>query len=790
MKSYGIRNGVRPTITTAEEGTIALTAPDKGAIFYNTDTDSLRTWDGSAFQNVGGSGGEKDFVATGTIGAGAVVGLKADGTVEVVTDTVTPGSFGSSQSFDTTQNWEFGATYDVSANRIIVCYVDLGNSYYGTVRVGTISGLTITFGAATVFNAAKTYDPTVVYDTPSGQIVISYEDEGNLNYGTAIVGTTNPSTNLISFGTPVVFASSNIENPLSIYDTVEKRVVIAYYDGSVSKVIIGQVVGQSVNFGTPVTYLSANGTYWQSMVYHPVEKVIALVFSNGATGNMICGIVNGTTNSIAFGSVYTFLSLSIQYTSIAYNPLTNRCVLFYRENTGSNGNAIVATIVGTVPSFGTILIFGNTSNCKIMSEPNTNKVHFFYQRGTTPYPSERVVATIDPTNNSVSVGSAISINASNSVPQVTVFDPVANSMALLYTQSSNTNSLVASFDEVTTNVASTIGINTTAKVNAETATVTILAGTSGGHSALVIGDICYVNYQGTITQTLPVDAFGYKRLGIAVSATEILLDLLPTAEDIFTGSATEIQLADGSVLATGADGEALNSVLGVPTWGTPIPPPVLTAPSIRSVVTATGTGANLQITPGTKQAGDFMMLMAITNYSSASYAQSTLAGWTKHITGGTNYARSVIFYKVSDGTESQLTISSTGSSSGTYQHPSAILVVLKNCNGIDTFGDDFNDATSYTTKVINGIYGTGNSLELCFMASGSSSGSTQVGSISGTGWTNAANVQSGVRFYWSNVILAMVNGGSPAISPNNVTYNTSQSYIRQQSMFRLLGAYV
>ena len=371
-----------------------------------------------------------------------------------------------------------------------------------------------------------------------------------------------------------MFASSNIENPLSIYDTVEKRVVIAYYDGAVSKVIIGQVVGQSVNFGTPVTYLSANGTYWQSMVYHPVEKVIALVFSNGATGNMICGIVNGTTNSIAFGSVYTFLSLSIQYTSIAYNPLTNRCVLFYKENTGSNGNAVVATIVGTVPSFGTILIFGNTSNCKTMSEPNTNKVHFFYQRGTTPYPSERVVATIDPTNNSVSVGSAISINTSNSSPTSTVFDPVANSMALLYTQSSNTNSLVASFDEITTNVASTIGINTTAKVNTETATVTILAGTSGGHSALVIGDICYVNYQGTITQTLPVDAFGYKRLGIAVSATEILLDLLPTTEDIFTGAATEIQLADGSVLATGADGEALNSQSGVPAWGAPLPPPV------------------------------------------------------------------------------------------------------------------------------------------------------------------------------------------------------------------------
>jgi len=53
MKSYAVKNGVRPTITTAEEGTIGLVAGDKGAIFYNTDTDSLRTWDGAAFQNAG-----------------------------------------------------------------------------------------------------------------------------------------------------------------------------------------------------------------------------------------------------------------------------------------------------------------------------------------------------------------------------------------------------------------------------------------------------------------------------------------------------------------------------------------------------------------------------------------------------------------------------------------------------------------------------------------------------------------------------------------------------------------
>lgn len=54
MKSYAIKNGVRPTITTTQEGSIGLVYSDKGAIFYNTDTDSLRTWDGTTFNDAGG----------------------------------------------------------------------------------------------------------------------------------------------------------------------------------------------------------------------------------------------------------------------------------------------------------------------------------------------------------------------------------------------------------------------------------------------------------------------------------------------------------------------------------------------------------------------------------------------------------------------------------------------------------------------------------------------------------------------------------------------------------------
>ena len=74
-----------------------------------------------------------------------------------------------------------------------------------------------------------------------------------------------------------------------------------------------------------------------------------------------------------------------------------------------------------------------------------------------------------------------------------------------------------------TNVSSTIGINTTPKVDGETAQTTTIGGVSGGHSALTIGEVYYTDFNGVIsTTTNPLS--GFKRLGVATSTTEILLD--------------------------------------------------------------------------------------------------------------------------------------------------------------------------------------------------------------------------------------------------------------------------
>jgi len=116
---------------------------------------------------------------------------------------------------------------------VVVSYQDQGNSFYGTANVGSISGTVITFGGtATVFEAANSTYTSAVYDTSSGKVVISYQDNGNTGDGTLVVGTV--SGYAISFDTAVVVSTGNVFYLNSVYDSTNSKIVIAYADNTIS----------------------------------------------------------------------------------------------------------------------------------------------------------------------------------------------------------------------------------------------------------------------------------------------------------------------------------------------------------------------------------------------------------------------------------------------------------------------------------------------------------------------------------------------------------------------------
>jgi hypothetical protein len=122
------------------------------------------------------------------------------------------------------------ATYDSTNNKVVIAYKDYGNNEYGTAIVGTVSGTSISFGTPVTFESADSREIGATFDSVNGKVVISYKDVGNSNYGTAIVGTVSGTS--ISFGTAVVFESGTTNYTSCAYDSTNKKAVIVYEDAS------------------------------------------------------------------------------------------------------------------------------------------------------------------------------------------------------------------------------------------------------------------------------------------------------------------------------------------------------------------------------------------------------------------------------------------------------------------------------------------------------------------------------------------------------------------------------
>jgi hypothetical protein len=161
-----------------------------------------------------------------------------------------------------------------------------------------VSGTSISFGSAVVFESADTRDIKIAYDSDAQKVVVSYRDVGNSQYGTAIVGTVSGTS--ISFGSPVVFATSASEYNGIAYDASAQKIVIAYADSGSSyhgKAIAGKVSGTSITFDSAVTYESAT-SYYQRPVYDANAARIVIAYTDSGNSDYGTGVVfkSGSTN--------------------------------------------------------------------------------------------------------------------------------------------------------------------------------------------------------------------------------------------------------------------------------------------------------------------------------------------------------------------------------------------------------------------------------------------------------------------------------------------------------------
>lgn len=474
------------------------------------------------------SGGSYDFVASGAIANGDTVIVNTDGTVSVVAETgsSTP-SVGSEVVFlaDRSSN-DIPVGYDSTNGKIVIAYKDFNNSEYGTAIVGTVSGNSITFGTPVVFESSATIPTQVIYDSANGKVLIVY-DGGATAAGRVIVGTV--SGNSISFGTAVLFDSGATDSSSfgSAYDSTNSKLVIAYEDsnnGGDGTAIVGTVSGTSISFGTKAVF-DVSTTNRCSVTYDSTNQKVVIAYraSNG-DGTAVVATVSGT--SISFGTAVVFNSGSTYYANPVYDPVNEKVVIIYQDNANLlYGTAIVGTVSGTSISFGSEVVFESTSVSYVRSvyDSYNEKIITAYRDTGNANIGKVVVGTVSGT--SISFGTPVVVKNDDTIVQGIGFDSANGKAVITYEDVNNSEygtAVVFSSTSFVTNVTTENYIGIAAEAIADTATgkINIIGGVNEGQTGLTAGQTYYVQGDGSLGLNPAVPSVV---AGTAISATKLIV---------------------------------------------------------------------------------------------------------------------------------------------------------------------------------------------------------------------------------------------------------------------------
>ena len=343
-------------------------------------------------------------------------------------------SVGSGVVFETANTQGLSAAYDTSNDKVVVAFRDSGAN--GQAIVGTVSGDSISFGTPVQFESGDVNNITIVFDSSNNKVIISYVDTGNSDYGTSVVGTVSGTS--ISFGTPVVFNSGQIDNVASAFDTSANKVVIAYRESG-GKAIVGTVSGTSISFGSEVQFESG-AAYNNAVAYDAnANKTVIAYRDNGDSdkGKAVVGTVSGT--SISFGSIVNFDTENSRDMVMSYDPVAQKILLVYKIQSSPNpGYSIVGTVSGTSISFGTRVEYhaGSTDVNRVVYDSNAQKhVILFRDQDTSPYSGKIIEATISGT--SVSYGTEFQWSSTSFSEPAITYDPDQKKVVLAYVDSNN-----------------------------------------------------------------------------------------------------------------------------------------------------------------------------------------------------------------------------------------------------------------------------------------------------------------------------------------------------------------
>jgi len=456
--------------------------------------------------DVAAGGPTLQAIASGTLPDGSPVVINADGTVSVVEGASGTKTVGATTSISGLREGQIG--YDSTNDKLVVVYKNQGNSNYGTAVVGTVSGTSISFGTPVVFSSATTDKFSVCHDPVAGKMVVLFRANFAENY---VIGTVSGTS--ISFGSVTASSSLPRNSTQSHYDSNSGNIVFVGTNGSSQpSAVVGSLSGNTITFGTLTVFLSATSLHITSTYDSANSKIIAY-YSNGNDSNRgyaTVGNVSGT--SISFGPNYRLHTATLTYPASYYDTSEDLVVLFGQEDT-AYGKVRAYSISGT--SFSQVANVNSTISSSgtprtAVFDPVAQKGLLFGQSAIWPISLAGGTVTVETSSYVNASGTTLS-SVYNSGSDLSAMIADASDVAFTFTHEYS----VTNMDE-----DNFLGFSADAYSDAETATVQLVGSVNEAQTGLTTAQKYFVQFDGTLALT-PDTPEVYA--GLAASATKLVV---------------------------------------------------------------------------------------------------------------------------------------------------------------------------------------------------------------------------------------------------------------------------
>ena len=326
-----------------------------------------------------------------------------------------------------------GATYEATASGALANGDTVIVNSDGTVSVVQETGPSL--GGSNTFETGVVDSGTsTVYDTVNKAVVVAFVES---NYINVVAGTVSGDT--ITFGTPLVLYTGFIvgsDDCLNlIYEPVSGKCVAIFSDGSSSaRTALVTVSGNSVSAATSSTFASGI-RFIRSTLYTPDSSIVVSYEDQSDGGKIKATVMTVSGSSVSVGgATIVYSGNGSSKTGIGYDPVQDKIAVFYRASASNDGEVKVGTVSGTSLSFGSATAFetdgGNASSPSVVFDSVNEKLVVVYEENASPPNFAAKVCTISGT--SISFGTEATLSGIYSGPPAAVYDVVSGKVVVAF----------------------------------------------------------------------------------------------------------------------------------------------------------------------------------------------------------------------------------------------------------------------------------------------------------------------------------------------------------------------